>query len=483
MHRLWDGDLARLAAPLDDTHHSGWSASLQPGPLRDRWIADLNAGLVVATVLIPSAMAYALLAGLPPHVGLYASILPLLLYPLFGSNRAVSVGPVTIVSLMTASTLGQLAPAGSADYIAYAASLALLSAICLALAAWLNFGRFIELLRPSALGGFLTAVGFIIGCSQLKSLVGVALPRVEFAPALAWHAVLAVGRWNFVTLALGLGGLAALVWRADLTACAVRRGWIAASRAPGVTRAMPLLLVAVALALSWSLDLSTRAGIAVVGAIPTGLPAWHWPSLGLDAWRVLIPGATLMSLIGYCECISVVKGLQAKGAGPIDLNRELAGLAAANLGASVSGGYPVSGGTVRSVVNFNAGAATPYANAFTALIVLASVLMFGRWFAYLPMAILAAIVIAASLSIIDWQGLRGRGLNAADHLRFLGTLTATLALSPELGLAAGLAMSLMPDAWPDTWFAQCRPLRQVRSLLTGPGLLPSLAGPLWPERK
>jgi SulP family sulfate permease len=441
MHRLYDYDFPTSGC----AHIFRPTRFLAPRFDRSTVAADLNAGFVVAIVLIPSAMAYALLAGLPPQVGVYASILPLIGYAFVGRSRVVSVGPVTIVSLMTASTLAPLVAADPAAAPAYAATLALLCAGVLALASWLRLGRFVNILSHSVLSGFLTAVGVIIASSQMKHLIGVPLPRSDIAPVQVWYALTSLHVWSPATLAIGGLTLVLLMRKKEICAALMAAGWIGPSASAHLQRAMPLVAAGLAIAIAAVLDLPRSANLAVVGPLPRLLPEFGLPSLHLEAWRHLLPGAILMSAIGFLECAGVVRGIEAKSGERLDADRELAGLAVANLGASVSGGYPVSGGTIRSVMNFNAGAATPFANAWTAMVILVTLVLFAPLIARLPMAVLAAIVIAASLSIIDFSLLTGDG-KRADRIAFLGTALTTILGSPEAGLLAGLAFSLAPTA-------------------------------------
>ena len=403
--------------------------------------SDLLAAVIVTVMLIPQSLAYAMLAGLPPQVGLYASMLPLLLYAVFGSSRTLSVGPVAVASLMTAAALGKLFEPGSGDYIAGAVLLAVMSGLMLVLMGVLRLGFLANFLSHPVISGFITASGLVIAASQFKHLLGVQAAGhnlLELAGGLygQW------GRVHWPTLAIGLGALLFLVAARRYLQPALIRLGLSSSNAGMLTKTAPILAVVVTTLLTWWLHLD-QAGVAVVGDIPGGLPALVMPSLDVSLWQQLFMSALLISIVGFVESVSVGQTLAAKRRQRIDPDQELVGLGAANLGAGFSGGMPVTGGFSRSVVNFDAGAETPAAGAFTAAGIALATLLLTPAIAMLPVATLAATIIVAVASLIDFPALvRTWRYSRADFLAMLATILLTLVYSVEAGILAGVGLSL-----------------------------------------
>ncbi len=404
--------------------------------------ADLMAALIVTIMLVPQSLAYALLAGLPPEAGIYASILPIILYALFGSSRVLAVGPVAVVSLMTAAAIGQVAEAGTMGYAAAALTLALLSGLMLFAMGLLKLGFLANFLSHPVIAGFITAAGLLIAAGQLRHLLGVpgsgdTLP--EILHALWLHA----GEANPVTLAIGVGATAFLFW--------VRKGMKPALLALGLparvadilTKAGPVLAVAATTALVFWLDL-VAAGVRIVGEVPQGLPPLTVPDLSLTMVSALLIPAALISIIGFVESVSVAQTLAARKRQRIDPDQELLGLGAANMGAAFTGGLPVTGGFARSVVNADAGAETPAAGAFTALGLALAALALTPLLYFLPQATLAATIIVAVLSLVDLKILRRTwAYSRRDFAAVAVTILVTLALGVEVGVSVGVALSVL----------------------------------------
>lgn len=403
---------------------------------------DVIASIVVTVMLIPQSLAYALLAGLPPEVGLYASIVPLLAYALFGTSRALAVGPVAVVSLMTAAAVGRIAEQGTADYMSAALVLALLSGLFLLLLGSLRAGFLANFLSHPVISGFITASGLIIAASQLKHILGVeahghALP--EILASLADHA----GMVNVPTLVIGVASLAFLAWVRSRLRRALARLGTPPRWADVATKAGPIAAVVVTTLAAALLALDTR-GVAVVGEIPQGLPPLTLPSLDLSLWADLAGPAALIAVIGFVESISVAQTLAAKRRQRIDPNQELIGLGAANVAAGFTGGYPVTGGFARSVVNFDAGARTPAAGAYTALGIGLTALLLTPLLHYLPKATLAATIIVAVLSLVDVGALRRTWLySKSDFSAMAVTVVGTLVFGVEVGVVAGIVLSIL----------------------------------------
>ncbi|OXS15392.1 sodium-independent anion transporter [Zobellella denitrificans] len=401
---------------------------------------DLGAALIVTLMLIPQSLAYAMLAGLPPEAGLYASILPLVAYGLFGSSRTLSVGPVAVLSLMTASTLGQLQLEG-VHYLNGALALALMSGGWLLLFGLLRLGFVAHFISHPVMSGFISASALLITLSQLGPLLGVRLEG---------HQLQALGslvrQWDAITLAtvvISVASLTLLLWsRYRLKGMLLRLG-VDEGLAASLVRLTPALLVMVAMLLSWGLDLGAL-GVALVGEVPSGLPAWSWPQWSALPWQALIVPSLLLSLVGFVESVSVGQTLAAKRRQRISANQELIGLGVSNIAAGLSGGMPVTGGFARSVVNFDAGAQTPAAGIYTAVGIALAGLWLAPWLGVLPKAVLAATIVVAVLGLLDWrQFLHTWHYSRTDFVALGLTFLVTLAVNVELGLLAGIAASLL----------------------------------------
>lgn len=404
--------------------------------------SDLLAAVIVTIMLIPQSLAYALLAGLPPEAGLYASIVPILLYTLFGTSRVLAVGPVAVVSLMTAAAIGQVAEAGTAGYAVAALTLAFLSGAMLVLMGVLRLGFLANFLSHPVISGFISASGILIAASQIGPLAGLKAEGHGLFPQLA-SLLAQLAKVNLPTLAIGLSSLAFLFWVRRGLKPLLRRAGLAARPADMAAKAGPVLAIAASTLAVWVFGLDA-AGVAVVGAVPQSLPPFTLPSADLALLRDLLLPAALISLIGFVESVSVGQTLAAKRRQRIDPDQELVALGAANLGASLTGGFPVTGGFARSVVNFDAGAETPAAGAFTALGLALAALFLTPLIAYLPKATLAATIVVAVLSLVDLSILkRSFGYARADFAAVAATMAVTLLVGVEAGVSAGVLLSLL----------------------------------------
>ena len=402
---------------------------------------DLIAAIIVTIMLIPQSLAYALLAGLPPEVGLYASIAPLVVYAVFGTSRALAVGPVAVASLMTAAAVGKLAESGTPEYLGAAIALAFLSGLMLLAMGFLRLGFLANFLSHPVISGFITASGLLIAASQLRHILGIPSEGetlVSVLASLGAH----LGQTNPFTLAIGAGTLGFLFW--------VRRGLKPALLAFGVgarpadilAKIGPVLAIAATTAAVWRFGLDAR-GVAIVGEVPRGLPAPTLPPFDPGLWIAIAVPALLISIVGYVETISVAQTLAAKRRQRIDPDQELIALGASNVGSAVSGGFPVTGGFSRSVVNFDAGAETPAAGAFTAIGIALATLFLTPLLFFLPKATLAATIVVAVLSLVDLGALRRTWeYSRADFLAMAATILLTLTIGVEAGLVAGVGLSI-----------------------------------------
>lgn len=402
---------------------------------------DLLAALIVTIMLIPQSLAYALLAGLPAEVGLYASIAPLVVYAVFGTSRTLAVGPVAVVSLMTAASVGQLVAQGTPEYMGAAIALAFLSGLMLLGMGALRLGFIANFLSHPVISGFITASGLIIAAGQVPHLLGVSAGGHTLLAILAalWAAL---GQVNPVTMALALPTVGFLFWARSRLKPALKARGVSDVLAGVIARAAPVAAVAATTLVTWGFGLQ-GLGVAIVGEVPQGLPMPTLPPLDLSLWAQIAVPSLLISIVGYVETVSVAQTLAAKRRQRIDPDQELIALGASNIGAAVSGGFPVTGGFARSVVNFDAGAETPAAGAYTAVgMALATVFLTPLLF-FLPKATLAATIIVAVLSLVDLGALRRTwAYDRADFAAMAATILVTLGFGVEAGISAGVLLSL-----------------------------------------
>jgi SulP family sulfate permease len=408
---------------------------------RELLVSDLVAALIVTIMLIPQSLAYAMLAGLPPEVGLYASVAPLVMYTLLGTSRVLAVGPVAVVSLMTAAAVAEQAALGIHSYWQIALTLAFISGGLLLLMGFLRLGFLANFLSHSVVSGFISASGLLIAASQIKTLMGVQASGDNFF-ALVWSLIQQIPNTHILTLAIGLIATAFLFWvRQQLKPLLMKLGFNKLA-ADIITKAGPVLAIIVTTTLAWQLNWP-EAGLKVVGTVPQGLPPLTAPIWDLALWKNLFVPALLISIIGFVESVSVGQTLAARRRERIEPNQELVALGACNVSASLTGGFPVTGGFARSVVNADSGARTPAAGLYTAVgITLASLLLTPALF-FLPQATLAATIIVAVLSLVDFSIFKHTWrFSKADFAAVVVTMLATLGIGVEIGLVAGVVLSL-----------------------------------------
>ena len=412
------------------------------------WLAgDMTAGLIVTVMLIPQSLAYALLAGLPPEVGLYASILPMLAYALIGSSMTLAVGPVAVASLMTASALQPLAASGSAEYVAMAVQLSLLSGAMLLAFGALRLGFLAHFLSHPVISGFITGSAVLIAVGQLKHLMGVQVAGNNVFETI--HALVnAIAQTNPVTFLLGLGSVVFLWAARRFMATALSKMGVSAKAAELASKLAPMVAVIVSTALVAVFRFDETAGVSVVGAVPQGLPGFGFPMPDWSALGPLWLPALLISLVGFVESVSVAQSLALKREQRIKPDRELLGLGAANVASALSGGYPVTGGFARSVVNFSAGANTPLAGVISAALMAMVIAWMTGLFHYLPHAVLAATIIVAVSSLVDTKTLKEAWhYDRADAFSLLATALGVVAFGVEEGILMGVALSLGVLVW------------------------------------
>ncbi|MBT2582704.1 sulfate permease [Planococcus sp. ISL-109] len=388
---------------------------------------DINAGLIVAIMLIPQGMAYAMLAGLPPVIGLYASTIPLIIYALFGTSKQLAVGPVAMVSLLVLSGVSLLAEPGTDEYISLVLLLMLMIGVIQFLLGVFKLGFIVNFLSHGVISGFTSAAAIIIGLSQLKQLIGVSLEADKNVFLILAETVRRAAEINPVTLVIGLGSIAMLI---------VMKKYV--KKIPG-----PLFVVVFSILAVYLFNLQDF-GVKIVGEVPSGLPSISLPAMQLDAIIALLPIALTISFIGYMESIAMAKAIAAKEKYKVNPDRELVGLGLANVGGSFFAGYPVTGGFSRSAVNYQAGARTPLASIITAFLIILTLLFFTGLFYYLPNAVLAAIIMVAVYSLIDMKEVKNLfKVNKVDGWTWMLTFLATLFIGIEQGIIIGVIFSLI----------------------------------------
>ncbi len=392
---------------------------------------DLSAGFIVAVMLIPQGMAYAMLAGLPPVMGLYASVFPLIIYAIFGSSRQLAVGPVAMISLLVFTGVSRLAEPASEQYLGLVFLLALIVGILQLAMGLLRAGVLINFLSGAVISGFTSAAAIIIILSQVHHLLGIDSPGGHSA----LHLIVGISRQaeniDMATMAIGLTSIA-------LMGFLKMKG----SRFPA-----PLLVVAASITATWLFHLD-RLGVAIVGHVPHGFPSFSIPPMDKESFLALLPVSLTILFVGFMESFSIAKWVAAREKYKIDANRELLSLGLANITASLSSAFPVTGGLSRTVVNYEAGAKTGFASITSALVILLALMFFASLFYYLPKAALAAIVIVAVTSLIGIQ--EAKHLFHVKHIdgwTMVATFFTTLLLGTEKGIITGVAFSLFIFVW------------------------------------
>ncbi len=394
---------------------------------RSDFKGDLQAGLTVAVMLIPQSMAYALLAGVPPIYGLYASVVPLVVYAILGTTRQLAVGPAAMISLLTATGIGEIARVGSSDFVQYAVLLAFLVGILQLLMGLFRVGFLVNFISHPVIKGFTFAASLIIAVSQLKYILGLHIPRGHFIITMLSNLYEHLPETNIPTVIIGLGSILVLAWL---------KKW-----KPGFPAALLVVVIATASVALWRLD---QLGVSVVGTIPAGLPAPQVPPLSIPVLKELLPAALTIAFVGFMESISVAKAIAARHHYAIDANQEMIAIGAANIAGSLFQAYPVAGGFGRTAVNDQAGARTPLASVITATGILITLMFLTPYFYYLPRAVLAAIIIVAVWGLIDWKEIQFLwSVKLSDAILLLITFFATLLVGIEQGILIGIGASIL----------------------------------------
>jgi SulP family sulfate permease len=409
---------------------------------------DITAGIIVASLLIPQGMAYAMLAGLPPQVGLYASILPQIIYACLGTARMLSVAPVAVDSLMVAAAISTIAKESTPEYWGYAITLAFLVGIFEILLGVFRLGFLVNFLSQAVISGFISAAAILIGVSQVKHLFGLKLPQTESFLETLTYLIQQLGHTNWITLILGSLSLLALFYFNRKFGKQLKQWNVKEAAIIPITKSGPLIVVIGSSLLVALFHLDQGAGVKVVGNIPQGLPPFTIPQLDIARFQTLLPIALAISFVGFMEAFAVGKFLASKKRQKVDANQELIALGVANTAAAFSGGYPVTGGLSRSVVNYSAGANTSLAGMITAAILAITVLFLTPLFYFLPQTSLAAIILVAVGNLLDFATLKRLwNYDKADAIAWLAAFVAVLFTSVEKGIILGAIISLVLHLW------------------------------------
>lgn len=400
-----------------------WLPDYNTGKLK----GDLFAGLTVGVMLIPQSMAYALLAGVPAIYGLYASLIPLFIYPLLGTSRHLAVGTVALDMLIVAAGVGALASAGTEHYIELAILLAVMTGIIEIGMGIFRLGFMVNFLSRPVIAGFMTAAPLIIASSQIDNLLGLDLVQAQHFYVLLYDAAIKIENVHLLTLGIGLGAMAILYglqeWRPEVPAS--------------------LVIVVLGVGSSWIFDLQSL-GVDIVGGIPAGLPGLSLPTVSFESITELLPTAITLALVQFMSIMSLGKVFGAKHGYSVHANKELVAIGAANVLGSFMRSIPISGSFSRSAVNEKAGAKTPIANVVAALLIILTLLLLTDVFYYLPIPVLAAIIIVATVGMVDLPEIQFLlKTKRSDGIVALVTLFSTLFIGIQEGILLGIGGSIM----------------------------------------
>lgn len=405
----------------------GWIQNYQRGDLK----GDLSAGMIVAVMLVPQGMAYAMLAGLPPVMGLYASTLPLITYALFGSSRQLAVGPVAMTSLLVFAGVSTLAEPGTERYIGFVLLLSLMVGTIQFVMGILRLGFFVNFFSHAVISGFTSAAAMVIFLSQLGHFLSIQLPHQHSILYLLVEVVNRIGETHLITLMIGLASIGIqlfLKWKFP-------------------NFPAPFLTVAGSMILVYSLQLD-KIGVRIVGNVPAGFPRFLFPEFSLESVGLLFPDVLAILFVGFMESISVAKLIALKGRYKIDSNQELKGLGVANMVASCFSACPVTGGFSRTAVNYQAGARTGLASIITGMLILLTLVLLTPLFYYLPDTVLASIVMVAVLGLVDIKQAKHLfKLKRVDGWTFALTFMTTLTVGSDKGILIGMVFSLLVFIW------------------------------------
>ena len=396
--------------------------------------ADVVAALIVLAMLVPQGMAYAMLAGLPPVMGIYASILPMIIYAFTGSSTTLSIGPVAIISMMVFSALQPLFAVGSTAYIEAACLLAIMVGIISLILGLFRFGFLIQLISHPVIKSFIIASALLIALGQFKFLLDIPL-QTNNIPEFIGSLVNNFHHISFLSVGVSLAAISILVFLPK---------WV---RSDFLNKTIPLLLVLSSIIVVYAFNLDQH-GLKTVGIIPTGLPSFHFPTWNLDLVQKLLPSAFMIAMISFVESLAIAQATALQKRDDLNSNQELIALGLANIAAGINMGFAVSGSLSRTVVNSDAGAKTPMSGVMSSLLMIAVSLYFTSFFQNLPLTILAATIFVSIWKLVSflpffetWK------YSKADGLAMWATFFGVTCIDISTGLVIGIILTFILLLW------------------------------------
>lgn len=406
--------------------------------------SDLVAAIVVLFITVPQSIAYAFLAGMPAAAGLYAAIGGLFFYGLFGSSRALAVGPTAIIAMMSLEAVSSMAQTGTTDFVTISLKLAMLTGLILILLRLVNFGSITSFLSHAVITGFITAAAVLIITNQFPAILGLSASPGTSLMAVISHLASSITKTNLITLGLSFIGMMILWYcRNYLDQQLVRLG-MSPQLSANLARSSPMYAVIVTVLIVSLLNLDESQAVVVVGSIPTDLPSLSALILTLDDVAALFPSALLISMVIFMESTAIGTAIASKSRTKLDSNQELLGLGMANVGSSFLGGFPVAGSFARSIITYSSGAVTPAASLITSVLVLITLLWFSSLFYSLPKGVLSAIIVMSAAQLIDFHAAKKIfSFNPIDAITFSVTFLSVLIMGVETGILVGIVISFI----------------------------------------
>ena len=401
---------------------------------------DLLAAIVVTILLVPQCLAYALLAGLPPQLGIYASIFPLVAYALLGSSNYLNVGPTAVISLMTAASIAMIPPEAR---IVSAGALALMTGGMLIIAGLFKAGFIMNFVSRPVVSAYITGAALLIIFSQAKHILGVKVDSQTVFGMIA-SLIAQLSSAKFLAVATGLVAISLFILVRKslpyiLVKCGLRAKW-----AKLVARMAPIGIIFIFVCLSAVLDFGGAGGLAIVGDVPSGLPPLSFPQLAIADYENLLVPALVIAIVAFVDSTSTAQELAARRRGRVDTNKELLGIGASNAVAGLTGGYPINGSMSRSAVNFTAGGKTPLVGLLVAVFMALTALFLTPILYDLPLSVLAALIIVACLNLLDFGSIwRTWTYSRADGVTALATFLAVITLGVQWGVLAGVVLAMV----------------------------------------
>jgi sulfate permease, SulP family len=417
-----------------------WGRNYDTGQFR----SDVVAGIVVLFITVPQVIAYAFLAGMPAESGLYAAMFSLVGYALFGSSKALAVGPTAIIGMMTLEAASVYAAPGSTEYTQTVVQLCVVTGLVLVGLRIINFGSVISFLSHAVVTGFITAAAILIISNQLPALIGLSSSADTSIVGVYSYLFVESGSANSHVLMISGAAIVLLVFCRSYLGGLLRLTGLSETVIDSLAKSAPMYAVILGVFAVRLMNLDETAGVPVVGDIPSTLPEVSIVLVSIETMGNLLPSAFLIAMVIFMESTSIGTAIASKSRDKIDANQELVGLGAANIGSSLVGGFPVAGSFARSVVNFSSGAVSPVASLVTALFVMVTILVFAPAFSALPKGVLSAIIVTSAWQLIDFQSVKKMfSFNITDAITFTCTFLAVLSFGVETGVLTGIGISFL----------------------------------------